>query len=36
MPIAVEVVSQEKFDEWVAKKKTSAQLESASTALASR
>lgn len=36
MPIVVEVVSQEKFDEWVAKKKTSAQLESASTALASR
>jgi cytochrome c oxidase subunit 2 len=36
MPIVVEVVSQEKFDEWVAKKKTSAQLESAPTALASR
>ena len=36
MPIAVEVVSQEKFDEWVAKKKSSAQLDSASTALASR
>lgn len=36
MPIAVEVVSQEKFDEWVASKKSSAQLDSASTALASR
>jgi cytochrome c oxidase subunit 2 len=36
MPIAVEVVSQEKFDEWVAKKKSTASLNSASTALASR
>jgi len=36
MPIAVEVVSQEKFDEWVGKKKTSARLEDASTSLASR
>lgn len=35
MPIAVEVVSQEKFDEWVAKRK-SAQLDVPSTALASR
>jgi cytochrome c oxidase subunit 2 len=36
MPIAVEVVSQEKFDEWVGKKKSSARLEDASTSLASR
>ncbi len=36
MPIAVEVVSQEKFDEWVAMKKSTASLNSASTALASR
>ena len=36
MPIAVEVVSQEKFDEWVSKKKSSARLEDASTSLASR
>jgi len=36
MPIAVEVVSQEKFDEWVSKKKSSARLEGASTSLASR
>lgn len=36
MPIAVEVVSQEKFDEWVNKKKSSARLEDASTSLASR
>ena len=36
MPIAVEVVSQEKFDEWVAKKKSTARLEDASTSLASR
>jgi cytochrome c oxidase subunit 2 len=36
MPIAVEVVSQEKFDEWVAMKKSTASLSSASTALASR
>lgn len=36
MPIAVEVVSQEKFDEWVAMKKSTASLRSAPTALASR
>lgn len=36
MPIVVEVVSQESFDEWVAKKKTTAQLNGASNALASR
>ena len=36
MPIAVEVVSQERFDAWVAQKKTSASLEGANTALASR
>ena len=36
MPIAVEVVSQEKFDERVGKKKSSARLEDASTSLASR
>ncbi|MEQ1754924.1 MAG: cytochrome c oxidase subunit II [Micropepsaceae bacterium] len=36
MPIVVEVVSQEKFDEWVANKKKSAQLSGASSALASR
>lgn len=36
MPIVVEVVSQERFDEWVAKKKSSAQLDGASNALASR
>lgn len=36
MPIAVEVVSQEKFEEWVGKKKSSARLEDASTSLASR
>jgi cytochrome c oxidase subunit 2 len=36
MPIVVEVVSQERFDEWVAKKKTTAKLDGASTALASR
>ena len=36
MPIAVEVVSQERFDEWVAQKKTSAKLDGATNALASR
>jgi cytochrome c oxidase subunit 2 len=36
MPIAVEVVSQERFDQWVAQKKGSAALDSAPAALASR
>jgi cytochrome c oxidase subunit 2 len=36
MPIAVEVVSQEKFDQWVAQKKATAALDSAPAALASR
>jgi cytochrome c oxidase subunit II len=36
MPIAVEVVSQERFDQWVAQKKTSAALDVAPTALAAR
>ena len=36
MPIAVEVVSQERFDQWVAEKKASAQADHAPTSFASR
>ncbi len=36
MPIAVEVVSQERFDQWVAEKKSSAQADHAPTSFASR
>jgi cytochrome c oxidase subunit II len=36
MPIAVEVVSQERFDQWIAEKKSSAQADHAPTSFASR